>query len=130
MEEDDYVMVDGNDLMEPYDRKKSTGKIVVLVFCEALYSVVFVTGQLSQHGRRFRLKQQATAGTYWCMRNVSTAGVGVQMMVLGLESCGRMNSVDKKEEMIWWHWNKSGTCVSTVFCHCGSCFVLELLNWC
>ena len=36
----------------------------------------------------------------------------------------RMNSSVDKKEMIWWHWNKSGTCVSTVYCHCGSCFVI------
>ena len=29
-----------------------------------------------------------------------TAGVGVRMVVLRLESCGRMNSVDKKNELI------------------------------
>ena len=60
-----------------------------------------------------------------------TAGVGVRMMVLSLEElCGRMNSVDKKEEMIWWHWNKSGTCVSTVLPLWFLFWYLELLKWC
>ena len=51
-----------------------------------------------------------------------TAGVGNMSSSFVLE-LNWMNSVDKKE-IIWWHWNKSGTCVSIVYCHCGSCFCI------
>ena len=72
----------------------------------------------------FSVGSKATAETF----EVSlTAGVGVRMMVLSLEElCGWMNSVDKKE-MIWWHWTGL-VLVCQLYCHCGSCFVLELLK--
>ena len=50
-------------------------------------------------------------------------------MVFYIMELNRMNSVDnnkRRNDLV--ALDRSGICVSTVYCHCGSWFVLELLK--